>query len=141
MQGSLAISPAMPPRIGTRRMSVSDRRTERVLGEARPTAHAFGGARRAVRLTRRGRVLVQLLLLGLLAAVMVAVLGMAATGQAAPDGGGGQSEVVVQPGDSLWSVAVEHDPSRDPAATIEEIRRLNHLSGYTVHPGQTLRLP
>jgi hypothetical protein len=48
---------------------------------------------------------------------------------------------VVRPGDTLWSVAARHRPSRDAYGTIEEIRRLNGLHGHTVHPGQELLLP
>src|ERR687888_1879332 len=119
MQGSLAVLPTMPPRLAARAKSQS----------------RSGRVRRGVRLTRRGRVLVHMMLVVLLAGVVVAVLGTATNGEAAPDVGRGQTEIVVQPGGSLWSVAVAHDPTQDPAITIEEIRRLNHLSGYTVHPG------
>lgn len=49
--------------------------------------------------------------------------------------------VVVRPGDTLWSVAARHVPSRDPYGMIEEIRRLNGLPDHTVHPGQELILP
>lgn len=49
--------------------------------------------------------------------------------------------VVVQPGDTLWSLAARHVPSRDPYGMIEEIRRLNGLRDNTVHPGQELVLP
>ncbi|MGH3739787.1 MAG: LysM peptidoglycan-binding domain-containing protein [Micromonosporaceae bacterium] len=60
---------------------------------------------------------------------------------AAPFAGQDRSQVVVRPGDTLWSVARQHEPSEDPLATIEEIRELNDLPDYTVHPGQTLLLP
>jgi LysM repeat protein len=38
-------------------------------------------------------------------------------------------------------VTARHVPSHDAYGTIEEIRRLNHLPDYTVHPGQELVLP
>jgi LysM repeat protein len=48
---------------------------------------------------------------------------------------------VVQPQDTLWSVASRSLPERDPYSAIAEIRRINDLDGYIVHPGQTLELP
>jgi LysM repeat protein len=90
-----------------------------------------------VRLTRRGRVVVLVLLLLLtgLAGVTVASVSRAATtARPAPT-------AVVRPGDTLWSVAVRHVPGREPFDAIEEIRRLNGLADYTVHPGQRLTLP
>jgi LysM repeat protein len=48
---------------------------------------------------------------------------------------------VVQPGDTLWSVAERHLPGRDPYAVIGDIRRLNGLDDWTVYPGQRLALP
>lgn len=93
------------------------------------------GAR--VRLTRRGRVVVILLFL-LVVALVAAVLAPASR---ADDPPGTAPVAVVQPDDTLWSVAERHRPSRDPFATIEEIRRLNRLDGYTIHAGQELVLP
>jgi LysM repeat protein len=89
-----------------------------------------------VRLTRRGRVVV--LVLCLLLAGLVAAL-VASTSRAAQPGE--PAVAVVQPGDTLWSVAARHAPSDDPYGVIEEIRRLNHLTGNTIHPGQELILP
>ncbi|MGH3716120.1 MAG: LysM peptidoglycan-binding domain-containing protein [Micromonosporaceae bacterium] len=100
-------------------------------------------ARRPVRLTRRGRFaaygLAVLLLVAGLAVLLLAF--DPAAGAVSPESRSDVTEVVVEPGDTLWSVAVRHEPSQDPSVTIEEIRRLNHLPGYTVHPGQTLRMP
>jgi hypothetical protein len=91
-----------------------------------------------VRLTRRGRVV--LLALLLLLSGMVAVLVAASTGDAATPAGPAPS-VVVQPGDTLWSIAARYAPGPDPFGTIEQIRQLNGLDGYTVHAGQRLQLP
>jgi LysM repeat protein len=90
-----------------------------------------------VRLTRRGRaVLVGLLLLVAgLAGVLVAPASQAA------DPIGARPTVVVQSGDTLWSIAARYAPSADPFATIDEIRRLNGLPGYTIQAGQRLTLP
>ncbi|WP_203718212.1 LysM peptidoglycan-binding domain-containing protein, partial [Asanoa siamensis] len=48
---------------------------------------------------------------------------------------------VVEPGDTLWSVAAKHRPGYAPFTVIREIRRLNHLDDFTVFAGQKLVLP
>jgi LysM repeat protein len=78
------------------------------------------------------------LLLAALAAL--AAVGVASASRAA-DPAGPPPTAVVRPGDTLWSVAERHVPSRDPFGVIAEIRRLNDLDGYTVHPGDQLVLP
>jgi LysM repeat protein len=92
-----------------------------------------------VRLTRRGRAVLfgLCLLLGALLAAVVAPASRAAD----PGGPPEPAVAVVHPGDTLWSVVSRHLPSRDPYGMIEEIRRLNDLSGHTIHPGQELILP
>lgn len=103
--------------------------------------------RARVRLTRRGRVVVVVFavlmagLLGLLAAP--AVTASAATPPGDSPAAESRSGVVavVLPGDTLWSVAARHVPSRDAPGMVAEIRRLNDLPGNTIHPGQRLKLP
>jgi hypothetical protein len=89
-----------------------------------------------VRLTRRGRrvLLGVLVALAGLVALLIAQPGQAADTSAPPS-------VVVQPGDTLWSIAGDYAPGRDRIGTIEDIRRLNHLDGYRLQPGQRLVLP
>jgi LysM repeat protein len=91
----------------------------------------------AVRLTGRGRVVVAAVLAGVLAGGFALV---SQPGQAA-DPTGNPQVAVVQPGDTLWSIAGRYEPGRDPFDTIDEIRRLNGLGDYTVHAGQKLVLP
>jgi LysM repeat protein len=112
------------------RLAEARRAEARSLGAHRP-------ARRRVRLTRRGR----LFLLALLIAVTAFAAVLVASVSRAADPAGPRPTAVVQPGDTLWSVAERHVPGRDPFGTIEEIRRLNELSDYTVQPGQRLELP
>lgn len=63
------------------------------------------------------------------------------SGSTSPAADRGETVVVVGPGDTLWSIAAEHAPSRDPYGIIEEIRRRNDLPDHTIHAGQELTLP
>jgi LysM repeat protein len=49
--------------------------------------------------------------------------------------------VVVQPGDTLWSIAAEHYPSSDVRARVGDIERANGLRSPVIQVGETLRLP
>lgn len=91
----------------------------------------------AVRLTRRGR----LVLLTLLLAVSTALAGLVGAPGLAAEPPAPAPVAVVRPGDTLWSIAVAYAPQRDPFETIDEIRRLNQIEDYTVHPGQRIVLP
>ncbi|HET8662510.1 MAG TPA: LysM peptidoglycan-binding domain-containing protein [Micromonosporaceae bacterium] len=106
---------------------------------ARHPAVRGSGARPAapIRLTVRGRVVV----LGLLLALAGLVVVLAAPASEAANPAGAAPVAVVLPGDTLWSVAQRHVPGSDPFGAIEEIRRLNGLRDYTIHPGQRLVLP
>ena len=74
-----------------------------------------------------------------LGAVLAASLGFAAVAQ-----GGSQrssATVVVQAGDTLWSIAAEHYPSDDVRVRVEDIERANGLHGPIIEAGETLHLP
>ena len=92
-----------------------------------------------LRLTRRGRAVV-LAFFVLMASLASAVLFTTASRASDPDTGPAPT-VVVQPHDTLWSIATRTSPRRDPYAAVAEIQRLNNLEGYVVHPGETLVLP
>jgi hypothetical protein len=49
--------------------------------------------------------------------------------------------VTVQPGESLWQVAVRVAPGADPRLVIDELVRANHLPSATVVAGQQLVVP
>ena len=73
-----------------------------------------------VRLTRRGRLVASILAVGL-AAVVLTVISIAAPGGAQAANHGrqgagyqGMREIVVQPGQTLWSIAAKVEPSADP---------------------------
>jgi hypothetical protein len=95
-----------------------------------------------LRLTRRARRL--LVVLGLAAAVaLVSWLGPLVAGSAAGDLRlAGASMIVVEPGDSLWSIASSVAGGGDDVrAVVYEIQQLNQLDDAAVVPGQVLRLP
>ena len=50
-------------------------------------------------------------------------------------------QVVVRPGQSLWSVAESADPDQDTRAVIQQIIDLNGLSSDVVSAGQQLWVP
>ena len=49
--------------------------------------------------------------------------------------------VVVQPGDSLWTIARRTQPSADPRATIDAIVAANGIRPVALVPGQRLVVP
>lgn len=113
-----------------------------------PTARLHGDlARTPIRLTRRGRVVAGVLgLLALTAAVLVITLvasgGAQATNQGQTGGGyTGMREIVVQPGQTLWSIASAAEPSVDPRVVVQEIMSANAMTGTTISVGQLLWVP
>ena len=50
-------------------------------------------------------------------------------------------DVTVTPGDTLWSIAAQAAPDRDPRDVIEEIRQLNDIQGGVLSIGVVLRVP
>src|SRR5207302_29576 len=95
--------------------------------ELRPTASPISrtlGGRRAV----------------VVAGAVVAIslgLAVAAHGGTAP----AYTNVVVQPGDTLWGIASEHYPADDVRARVQDIEQANGLRGPTIEVGQSLHLP
>jgi hypothetical protein len=128
-----AARPVTPPPVSRRA-----RRIERPAPASSSRAGSRAGAApKKVRLTRRGRVL---------AFVVVAVAVYAAFGLGRASAGGAPvsphaSSVVVQPGDSLWTIAVRALPNSDPRDVVGELKSINHLSTAELSVGQRLRLP
>jgi LysM domain len=97
-----------------------------------------------LRLTRRGRVVA-----ATAAALLVTVVSLLLAGVAQATNDGPSSrvarqslvQIVVHPGQSLWSVAESADPDQDPRAVIQQIIDLNSLNGDTVFAGQQLWVP
>jgi nucleoid-associated protein YgaU len=109
---------------------------------SRPVASvpARRSARRGVRLTRRAR---------LLAAVLMLTLGVAIGSWVGPLLAGGSGDlrlagvqsVVVQQGDTLWSIAGEAAGTDDVREMVDRIQELNGLRSTLLVPGQVLQLP
>ena len=58
--------------------------------------------------------------------------------------GGGDmhyTTVVVEPGDTLWSIASAHYPADDVRVSVDDIEQANGLPGPAIQVGQSLRLP
>ena len=115
----------------------------------RDTPAARSGRRRdtpvaPLRLTRRGRVVVALAaaLLATLVSLLLAGVAQATNGAPSPRAATENLvQVIVRPGQSLWSVAESADPDQDTRAVIQQIIDLNSLNGDTVFAGQQLWVP
>jgi LysM domain len=138
-----------PPPATAPRPTITPRRVAALRSADAPRRVARPGPRAdtpaaPLRLTRRGRVV-----LAAVAALLVTVISLLAAGAAqatdhGPSSGAarhGLVQVVVRPGQSLWSVAESADPDRDTRAVIQQIIDLNSLSGDTVFAGQQLWVP
>src|SRR6185437_5875642 len=96
-----------------------------------------------LRLTRRGWLAL------VLATTLTGLVLLAVAWASAPDGTathsgtgaqlGAAGTVMVQPGDTLWSIAQRTAPQRDPRQVVDQLRRLNHLNSVALTPGQTLK--
>jgi hypothetical protein len=100
-----------------------------------------------LRLTRRGRLVVGVFAV-LLATVALSVIATAAAGRAQAsnhgrDGAGyqGMHQIVVQPGETLWTIASQAEPSADPRQVVAEIMTVNSMSSTVVQAGQLLWVP
>jgi len=92
--------------------------------------------RNATHLTRRGRFVVVLL-----ATFLVAVAFGAGRASATPSRSAGLPTVVVQRGDTLWSIAARIAGDDDIRETVERINALNGVTAQAIEPGQRLILP
>jgi LysM domain len=127
---------AMPVLVGT------------VVPRSRPRPRiGADAARPRLRLTRRGRVVVAALViaaftLAVLLMTMLVAGGAQATNHGQPRGGyQGMHQVVVRPGQTLWSIAAAAEPTADPRNVVQEIMSANTLSSPTINAGQLLWVP
>jgi LysM repeat protein len=113
---------------------------------SRPSARpepARDQAAAPLRLTRRGRIVVAIAAALLLAALSLVITASAqATNHPVPrTAQQGLAQVIVRPGQSLWSVAENADPDADTRVVIQQIIELNSLTGDVVFAGQRLWVP
>jgi hypothetical protein len=97
-----------------------------------------------LRLTRRGRVVIAAAAALLVTVIfLLAAAAAQATSHAPSPRAARQNlvQVVVRPGQSLWSVAESADPDQDTRVVIQQIIDLNSLSGDSVLAGQQLWVP
>jgi LysM repeat protein len=88
-----------------------------------------------VRFTARGRFVIGLGT-GLIALIGVGFVNTAVAANDTP----GQI-VVVQEGESLWTIAQTVAPNADPRAVIHDMKARNGLQSSVVHVGQALQVP
>ena len=82
--------------------------------------------------------------LGWRAALAVLIVAVTGFGMALAVHGGTptpDSTVVVQQGDTLWSIATSHYPGDDVRERVQDIEAANGLQGPQIEAGETLRLP
>ncbi len=102
--------------------------------------------RMEVRLTRRGRLARAAALVGVAVLLSVSVVDSLGSrpvlaGDFTPMEPIATRSVVVDSGDSLWSIAAAAAPGTDPRETIHAIRQLNGLTTSMLQPGQVLLIP
>jgi hypothetical protein len=92
-----------------------------------------------VRLTRRGRALARVLATVLVVAVFLLVAPGLARGDG-PDRPAPRVTYVVQPGDTLWSIARRVAPGQDPRPVVDGLIEANGVRGG-LRTGQELSIP
>jgi hypothetical protein len=95
----------------------------------------------SVRLTRRARRLAVVLALAAGVAIGSWLGPLLSSGGEGDLRLAGVDSVVVQPGDTLWSIAISLNGDGDVRAVVDEIMELNGLNSAALVPGQTLLLP
>lgn len=101
-----------------------------------------------LRLTRRGRrVLTGFVMLVVIISAMLIWTSVAGGAQTPGPGAParsvyqGMTQIVVQPGQTLWSIAIAADPSAAPWAVVQQISDANALNGAQIAAGQLLWVP
>jgi nucleoid-associated protein YgaU len=94
-----------------------------------------------LRLTRRARRLAVVLTLALGVILGCGIGPLLVDGDSGDLRLAGVSTVVVERGDTLWSVAASVAGDRDVRTVVDEIQQLNRLDDTELQPGQVLRLP
>ena len=101
-----------------------------------------------LRLTRRGRLVLSVFALALILGLITILWASLAGGAQAASGRArtgsvyqGLHRVTVLPGQTLWTIARQAEPSADPRTVIPEIMQINAISSTNLQPGQQLWVP
>ena len=101
-----------------------------------------------LRLTRLGRLVLSFFALALTLGLITILWATLANGAQAASVGTrtgsvyqGMRRVTVLPGQSLWAIAHQADPSADPRTVIPQIMQINAISSTDLQPGQQLWVP
>jgi LysM repeat protein len=97
-----------------------------------------------IKLTRRGRMLVSTVsFAAMLAISLVSLFGIATASAKASNESSNSTttQIVVAPGETLWTIAARVNPEIDPRAVIDQIMDLNVINGSNVYAGQVLLVP
>ncbi|MCQ1954846.1 LysM peptidoglycan-binding domain-containing protein [Arthrobacter sp. zg-Y238] len=119
--------------------------TERAPDRAAAAAHtADTQASVPLRLTRRGRLVLVGAPLMIVAAALLVFIGFFTAPAMASGDAQEQTRTIqvgVSAGDSLWSLATEFAPDRDPRTVVADIVELNNLADATVPAGSQIYIP
>jgi nucleoid-associated protein YgaU len=74
-------------------------------------------------------------------AVLLSPLAASAIRLGAPEPAPAQRTVVVQPGDTLWSIAQRARPDDDPRETVATIEAVNGIGAGALEPGRSIVVP
>ena len=97
-----------------------------------------------IKLTRRGRLVLSTVSFGIMLAISVfSLFGIATSSAKASNetSNSATTQIVVAPGETLWTIAARVNPEIDPRAVIEDIKALNVIEGSEVYAGQVLIVP
>lgn len=119
-------------------------------GEPVPAVRGAPGSAGGLRLTRRGRAVLTCLAIMAVTVAATAMLfwlivagGAQAASHGRPPGAvhRGLSRVIVQPGQTLWSIARKAEPPADPRIVVQQIIEVNALGSPLIQPGELLWVP
>ena len=97
-----------------------------------------------IKLTRRGRLVLSTVSFAIMLAISAfSLFGITTTSAKASNetSNSATTQIVVAPGETLWTIAARVNPEIDPRAVIEDIKALNVIEGSQVYAGQVLLVP
>ena len=97
-----------------------------------------------IKLTRRGRLVLSPVSFTIMLAISAfSLFGIATSSAKASNetSNSATTQIVVAPGETLWTIAARVNPEIDPRAVIEDIKALNVIEGSEVYAGQVLLVP